>query len=55
VVDVLGKLVAYSLADFVIALAFEIIGSGEPPKIRYGFEVPNDDAAHYSYLDMIGC
>jgi hypothetical protein len=55
VVDVLGKLVAHSLANLVIALVSKIIGGGEPPKIRHRFEVPNDDAVHGAYFGMIGC
>lgn len=54
VVDVLGKLVAHSLANLVIALVSKIIGGGGPPKIRHRFEVP-DDAVHGAYFGMIGC
>ena len=43
VVDVLGKLVAHRLADFVIGFANKVISSGKAPKIGHGFEVPDDD------------
>jgi hypothetical protein len=46
-VDVLGELFAHHLADFIIALANKVIGSGKAPKIGHGFEVPNDNMGRH--------
>ena len=53
VIDVLWKLVAHFGANFVIALAVEIIGGSKPAKIRYCLDIPYKDVRHVMRLACV--
>jgi hypothetical protein len=44
VVDVLWKLVAQNLTNICVSLGDKVVSGREAEEIRYGLQVPNDDA-----------
>ena len=50
VIDVLGKLVAYFGANFVIALALVTIRRSKAAKVRHRFNIPYKDVWHVGDL-----
>jgi hypothetical protein len=50
VVDMLGKLVAHSDTDIVVAVAVMAIGPGESFEVRNRFDVPNNNACDHGLV-----